>query len=230
MIAAVQTAGFVLAGGRSSRMGSDKALARFAGEPLIRMALSTMAQAGIAARIAGSRSDLSSFAQQIPDQAADAGPLGGVCAALAFSTARWNVFMPVDMPLLPASLLTALLQRAVITGALVTVATLSGALQPFPVLLDRSVLPAIQQCLSSGLTACYQAWKTIPAELGGCLDAVPVESLRQCGWCEHPLFLPPLYWFQGTNTPAELARLETIASTRIRRDSTKSPGTIMSFE
>lgn len=214
MIGTEQVAGFVLAGGRSSRMGSDKALALFAGEPLIRLALSTMACAGISARIAGSRSNLAGFAQEIPDQVSDAGPLGGVYAALSKSAAKWNVFLPVDLPLLPASLLRALTQRAAATDAPVTVAMLGGILQPFPVVLKRSVLPCIIQRLDSGFTACYQAWKSIPAELGASLDAVPVESLRQCGLCEHRQFLPPMYWFQGANTVSELTRLERLAAGR----------------
>lgn len=229
MIATGQAAGFVLAGGRSSRMGSDKALALFAGEPLIRIALSILECAGISGRIAGSRTDLSAFAQEIPDQMADIGPLGGVCAALTSSAARWNVFLPVDMPLLPATLLTALLRRAVITGAPVTAATLGGILQPFPVVLDRSALSPIRQQLSSGLSACHQAWRAIPDYLGGYLDAVPVESLRQSGSCEHPQFLPPLYWFQGANTPAELARMEKMILARGARPHKESWNN-MSFE
>ncbi len=224
MMAAEHAAGFVLAGGRSSRMGSDKALALFTGEPLICVALLAMEQVGISGQIAGSRSDLSHFARQIPDRTADAGPLGGVYTALIASTTKWNVFAPVDMPLLPASLLRALLERAMITDAPVTAATVGGVLQPFPVVLDRSVLPLIRRRLNLGLRACYQAWKTIPADLGGFLDALPVESLRQCGRCEHPRSLPPLYWFQGTNTSAELVRLEKMALAQATRDSAKSPG------
>jgi len=42
------------------------------------------------------------------------------------------------------------------------------------------------------------------------LDEVSVESLIQCGHCRHPLNLPPVLWFQSTNTPEELARLNRI--------------------
>jgi hypothetical protein len=88
---------------------------------------------------------------------------------------------------------------------------LTGVLQPFPVVLDRSVLPLIQQRLSSSSAACHLAWKTIPQELGTHLDAISVESLWQCGLAQHPRLLPPANWFQGGNTLAELARLERIA-------------------
>src|SRR5271168_5189457 len=98
-------AGFVLAGGRSSRMGTDKALALAGGIPLVQIAVSALAATGVPVRIAGSRSQLGAFAEEIPDTFADVGPLGGVHAALSASQAEWNLILPVDLPLMPASLL-----------------------------------------------------------------------------------------------------------------------------
>ncbi len=53
--------GFVLAGGRSSRMGRDKALAMFGGRPLIEIALEMLREAGLNAAIAGGRSGFERF-------------------------------------------------------------------------------------------------------------------------------------------------------------------------
>jgi molybdenum cofactor guanylyltransferase len=209
-IAPTSAAGFVLAGGRSSRMGTDKALTLIAGIPLIQIALETLAAAGVSAQIAGSRSDLSKFAEEIPDTFPETGPLGGIHAALSAALADWNLFLPVDLPLIPASLLACLLQRAALTGQPVTATRLNGRLEPFPVVLHRSVLPFVAQRLESGKAACHQAWQTIPQELRTELDAVPVEGLVQCGQCSHPTSLPPVLWFQSANTPDELARLNRI--------------------
>jgi len=206
-------AGFVLAGGRSSRMGSDKALALFGGIPLVQIALEAFAEAGIPARIAGARSDLSEFGAQLPDLSPESGPLGGIHAALSASSAEWNVFLPVDLPLMPPSLLMSLLGRAQLTRLPVTAATLNGRLEPFPVVLHASALPAIAERLTAGQTACHRAWETIPAELGASLDAVSVETLLQCGQCapgRRRVGLPPVLWFQSANTPEELARLNRI--------------------
>jgi molybdopterin-guanine dinucleotide biosynthesis protein A len=194
-------------------MGSDKALALFGGIPLIQIALEAFAVAEIPARIAGARSDLSHFGEQIPDLAPESGPLGGIHAALSASTAEWNVFLPVDLPLMPPSLLANLLQRAELTQLPVTATTLNGRLEPFPVVLHVSTLPGIGQRLASGETACHLAWKTIPAELGFALDAISVEALVQCSQCtpgRGRIGLPPLLWFQSANTPEELARLNQI--------------------
>jgi len=216
-IVPTSAAGFILAGGRSSRMGTDKALTLLAGIPLIQIAIQTLTSAGVPARIAGSRSSLAEFAQEIPDTWPDSGPLGGIHAALSASLADWNLFLPVDLPLMPASLLACLLQRAALTAQPVTATRLNGRLEPFPVVLHRSVLPFVSQCLESGKTACHQAWQTIPQELGTGLDAVPVESLVQCGQCSHSANLPPILWFQSANTPDELARLIAFTQNSIRQ-------------
>jgi molybdopterin-guanine dinucleotide biosynthesis protein A len=207
-------AGFVLAGGQSSRMGTDKALALFGRAPLIQVALDTLADAEIPTRIAGSRSDLSGFAEVIPDTFRDAGPLGGVHAALSASPAEWNLFLPVDMPLMPPSLLRCLLQRAMLTGTPITAIRLNGRVEPFPVILRLSTLPHITQRLAAGEASCHRAWQTIPGEMGKALDAVAVESMVQCGHCRHPAQLPPVLWFESSNTPAQLARLNRIGSDR----------------
>jgi len=208
--------GFVLAGGQSSRMGTDKSLALFNGIPLIQNALQILTAAGLNVRIAGSRSSLGQFAEEVPDIYPEAGPLGGIHAALSASAAEWNVFLPVDMPLMPSFLVTCLLERATLKGAPVTICKLNGRLQPFPVILNRSVLLLIEQRLQSGQTACHAAWQGIPAALKADLDSVSVEHLVQCGQCVHPLGLPAVFWFQSANTPAELVWLNQLSSDRMR--------------
>ena len=58
---------FILAGGQSSRMGRDKALALLAGVPLVQYACSLLRSVGLEPRIAGGQSDLSAFAPTVPD-------------------------------------------------------------------------------------------------------------------------------------------------------------------
>jgi molybdenum cofactor guanylyltransferase len=207
-------AGFILAGGHSSRMGTDKALTLFSGIPLVQVAINTLTEAGISTRIAGSRSSLGAFADEIPDTFPESGPMSGIHAGLSALQAEWNLFLPVDLPLMPAALLACLIWRAMLTGAPVTTTRLNGRIEPFPAVLHRSVLPCIAQRLETGETACHRAWQTIPQDLGIVMDAVSVENLAQSGICRHPLELPPVLWFESANTSAELARLNRIQSGR----------------
>jgi molybdopterin-guanine dinucleotide biosynthesis protein A len=203
-------AGFLLAGGQSSRMGADKALVRRHNLPLIEIALQAMRSIGLEPKIAGARSPLHTFAPVIQDIHPGHGPLSGVHAALSASTARWNLFLPVDMPLIPASLLKYLLHRAILTGAPITALTRNGHLEPFPVVLDRVLLPCIEQRIAARQLACRDAWQAIPNELGARLDAPSVEMLRTLGHCSHPGGLAPYLWLQNANTPADLARIQHV--------------------
>jgi molybdopterin-guanine dinucleotide biosynthesis protein A len=206
--------GFVLAGGQSSRMGQDKTLLEFAGQPLIARALDLFRESGIPVSIAGAlssaRTSLEAFAPLIEDASPGLGPLSGICAALASISARYTVFLPVDLPLLPPSLLVFLLRHAQITGSAVTVPSVSGFAQTFPAVLDRSTLPAFQNELSSRRYGCFSAFQAAAAALGQSVSSISVELLAQSGQVFDPRGLPPVRWFLNLNTPEDLARAEAL--------------------
>ena len=74
-------AGFVLARGRSSRMGEDEALIRRGGQPLVGHAPGILQRAGLVALIAGARSALAAMAPVAEDSKPGLGRWGGICAA-----------------------------------------------------------------------------------------------------------------------------------------------------
>jgi len=203
-------AAFVLAGGKSSRMGQDKALLAFSGRPLVAHALSILVEAGLSARIAGAdpeaRTSLSAYASVIDDAQPGLGPLAGICAAFASTGARHAVFLPVDLPLLPASLISYLLRSARLTGRSVTVASINGFPQTFPAVLDRALLSFLQNELHAGRLGCFAAFQAGAASLDQRVHVARVELLVQSGQIEHPHGLPPARWFLNVNTPDELER------------------------
>ena len=201
-------AGFVLAGGRSSRMGVDKALIQLGGEPLIAHALGILREAGLPASIAGGQMGLSAFAPVVADRQPGLGPLSGICAALASTSVQWAVFLSVDLPLLPASLLDWLLRRAEITGRAVTVPSVNGFAQTFPAVVARAALPVLERELESGRRGCFSAFRAAAGSLGEQIAVVPVEPLVQCGQIAHPRSLPAACWFLNVNTGDDLRRAE----------------------
>ena len=212
-------AGFVLAGGQSSRMGQDKALLLFAGRPLVAHALSILTQAGLPASIAGARPSartaLEAFAPVVEDPESGLGPLAGICAALASTSAHYAVFLPVDLPLLPPALIGFLLHHARITGQAVTVPAVAGFNQTFPAVLDGAVLPALKAALDARNGRCLSAFQAAAASLGQAINSVAVELLAQSGQVTHPLGLPPVRWFLNLNSPGDVEQAEAFAWSRI---------------
>jgi molybdenum cofactor guanylyltransferase len=206
----VDAVGFVLAGGLSTRMGEDKALTLLGGRPLVSYALEILRGSGLSASIAGARSSLESYAPVIAD--GGLGPLAGVCAALASASVPTAVFLSVDMPLLPASLITALFNDAQATGAVVTVPSGNGYAQTFPAILSRTMLPMLQKSLREGDRGCYAAFQAAAEQLHSPIRILPVELLAQAGKVIHPEGLPASFWFWNVNTPADLARAKGLLS------------------
>ncbi len=189
-------------------MGADKALILLKGQPLVAHALGILREAGLEASLAGGQPALSAFAPLVEDKQFGLGPLSGICAALASASALWAVFIPVDLPLLPASLLGSLLGHARITGNAITVARVNGFVQSFPAVLDRAVLPVLQRELESGRGGCYSAFQAAASSRGETVTAIPVESLVQCGQISHPRGLHATRWFLNFNTAEDLRRAE----------------------
>jgi molybdopterin-guanine dinucleotide biosynthesis protein A len=198
-------------------MGRDKALLEFAGRPLIAHALDIFQEAGITAMIAGAalsaRDSLRGFAPIVEDASPGLGPLSGICAALSATSARYAVFLPVDLPLLPSSLPVYLLRSACITGNAVTLCSVSGFTQTFPAVLNRAALPALQKELDSQRYGCFSAFQATSVAVGQSVSSVAVELLAQAGEVSDPLGLPPIRWFLNLNTPDDLRRAEALCIT-----------------
>jgi molybdopterin-guanine dinucleotide biosynthesis protein A len=196
--------GFVLAGGRSTRMGRDKALLTYAARPLIAHAVDLLKHAGLEPRIVGSRPDLASFGPVLEDLHSGCGPLGGMEAALAASESEWNIFVPVDLPLLPPAFLRYLMERAAITGASATIPTLGGRPEPLCAVYHRDLLSGITRALESGEYKVKRAIESAANASHAEIDLFGVEAVAatRADWPMEP----PLYrWFQNMNTPADMA-------------------------
>jgi molybdenum cofactor guanylyltransferase len=181
-------AGFVLAGGRSSRMGQDKALLVLGGEPLVRRAVRMLGTICTEVAVAGGTDDLTRFGRVIPDKNPGCGPLGGIVSALEQSSFEWNLFLPVDAPFVPASALEAMLARTRGFEGVCVMPRVDGVLQPLCAVYSRRAVEALQRELSNG------RWKvTLAIEAAGQVEIVDFEDER---------------WFANLNTPEEFAEAE----------------------
>jgi molybdopterin-guanine dinucleotide biosynthesis protein A len=197
-------------------MGCDKALIPLAGFPLIQHACNLVRSAGLAPRIAGSQNDLYSFAPTIPDDPTRSGlgPLSGICAALASTSAPFGLFLPVDLPLLPASLIVYLLHHAETTHSAVTVVSVAGFIQTFPAVIEASGLLSLQSSLGSDDRNSLRAFHAAANHLSRPFSVLPIELLLQAGEVSCPEALSPSLWFLNINAPQDLSQAEALLSRR----------------
>jgi molybdopterin-guanine dinucleotide biosynthesis protein A len=142
-------AGFVLAGGKSSRMGRDKALIDFAGESLLSHAMETVRAVCHKSFVVGDPTKYSSYGPIVEDIYKDQGPLGGIHAALTFSAAELNLIVAVDMPLITAELLQFLIAQARASPATICVPEIDGRLQPLCAIYRREFSSVAQAALKA---------------------------------------------------------------------------------
>ncbi|WDM69412.1 molybdenum cofactor guanylyltransferase [Xanthomonas cucurbitae] len=135
--------GLVLAGGRSSRMGRDKALLPWRGRPLLAHMQALLHSAGAQeVLVSGDRPGHPGIVDTQPDL----GPLGGLASVIAqLSDATTLVVVPVDMPLLSMPLLERLLaaapQRCV---------TFDAQMLPMRLCIDAGVRESLAALMAGG--------------------------------------------------------------------------------
>jgi molybdopterin-guanine dinucleotide biosynthesis protein A len=98
----------VLAGGRSRRMGHDKATLRLGERTLMQQVIETVAPLfpRLVVSVAAPRADLPW--PQVCDEPPGQGPLGGLCAALWQVDTPWIFALATDMPFVAPALVEAL--------------------------------------------------------------------------------------------------------------------------
>lgn len=139
----------VLAGGKSSRLGYDKALVRMNGEVLVQWLPRLLSAVFRPVAVVVSKPACYPVTfPQIVDSVPDAGPLAGIAAGLHFLAAPALFVCAVDMPLLQPALLRRL--HAALGGYDLVIPERAGRLEPLCAIYAASCLPAIQRLLGSG--------------------------------------------------------------------------------
>jgi molybdopterin-guanine dinucleotide biosynthesis protein A len=209
--------GYVLAGGKSSRMGRDKALLELGGRPLVAHVVAKLRRVCAEVHILGSRPELAVYAPLVQDLHEGCGPLGGMEAALVHSPYDWNLFMPVDMPFLPSTFLDAWVKTVIgrETSARVAMFVVGDWPQPMVCLLHQEVAPYVQRSVGKGELKVYpvleEAGRELAAKRGldlGCVFIKIDESAVTDVTDREVLGTSRHLWFANLNTPEEFAEAE----------------------
>ncbi len=156
---------FVLAGGKSSRMGSDKALLTLGEQTLLTQALRTVSAVASTIRISGSRQRYAKFGDVVEDLYQDCGPLAGIHAALNSTNTDLNLVLSVDMPRMTSEFLQWLLERASESPELIIVPNAAGGPQPLCAVYRRGALKAVTHALQSGEYKIGRLFSKVPTRI-----------------------------------------------------------------
>jgi molybdenum cofactor guanylyltransferase len=185
----MSVAGYVLAGGNSTRMGTDKALLQIDGVALVQQTAALVQTAAGPVSIVGDPEKYSGLGYAvIADGRPGNGPLAGMEAALLDSTSEWNLIVACDMGSLNAEFLDGLCARALLLPVEADCLVPSGPdrrLQPLSAVYRRRCLGAFSRALDAGIRKV--------TEVVGSLNAINWQA-------------PDPRVFQNINTPEEWNR------------------------
>jgi len=166
MISSDVTAGFVLVGGKSSRMGRDKALLPFQGKPLVEHVAEAVRAAAGSLALIGNPAAYGHLGYPVFPDSVAAGPLGGICSALENSAAEWNLVLACDMPEVSPEFLSELLERAVRSEAdCFLPAGPSGMLEPLCAAYHARCLAEIRGAIERGVRKITDGLRTLRMEI-----------------------------------------------------------------
>ncbi len=193
----------ILAGGRSRRLGRDKAVEPFDGEPLIRRVIRRASEAVSARKVVVVVSDperaaalpLDDHHLTAVDVFPDCGSLGGIYTGLDAATTEWSLVTACDMPFLSTPLLAHM--AGLRDGVDAVVPLVDGRPEPTHALYNRRCLPAIEAKLRSG-----------QLKISGFFDDVTVRYVLED---DIRNFDPILLSFFNINRPEDLARATELA-------------------
>ena len=148
------TTGIILAGGKSSRLGSEKALAKLGEKSLIELTvdcLSTICQAIIVVTNQNLINPIKAIQLNVKlvlDFYPGKGALGGVYTGLASTDTYYSLIVGCDMPFLNRDLLNHLIYSA--PGFDAVVPEINGMIEPLHAIYSKNCLITIKQLLDQG--------------------------------------------------------------------------------
>jgi len=193
----------VQAGGESRRMGSDKALAPFLGQPLIQRVLGRVAHLADEIIVTTNNPPAYRFLglPLVADLLPGRGALGGLYTALSAAAHPLVGVVACDMPFVSPGLLEIERDRLLSADCDAVIPLTSGGTEPFHAAYRREAcLPAVERAIQA------DKWRVDSwfSEVSMCFLAE--DEIRR--------YDPDGLAFWNVNTPEDLAQAERIAMTR----------------
>ncbi|WP_297088559.1 molybdenum cofactor guanylyltransferase [uncultured Draconibacterium sp.] len=145
----MNSSAIILAGGKSKRMGTDKALLGFGGKTLLERAINLCKSFSSELLISSNHQSHSNFGYHVvADEVKNCGPMGGIYSCLKQSETDWNLVLSVDAAFVDSDFLTFLISQTGNFDAVVPTSA-SGA-EPLIALYHKSSLPILENMLQCG--------------------------------------------------------------------------------
>lgn len=171
-------AGILLAGGRSSRMGEDKAFIGIDGETLLARNLRLLREAGCAPVVLSGRREVSyPVGAEVPVvyDAIGEGPAAGILAGMAAAAdAAFVAVVAVDMPALDAAWFRSLLAQT--APGVGVVAERDGRLEPLAAIYPAAFADFLRERVKAGEFALHRIVRE--AVSAGLMRTIPVPESR----------------------------------------------------
>jgi molybdenum cofactor guanylyltransferase len=181
---------FILAGGKSLRMGRPKGLLSFAGKPLVKHLAQLLEVTGEPAVIIGPPHDFAGLGLRVfADDRRDSGPLAGISTALRVSNCGWNLIVGCDLPFLTPEWLAHLIERAVTSPADAVIPLNERGFEPLCAMYRKRIQPSLAEALDRGV-------RKITEGLAG----LSIETIAPAEW---KAFDPRGRLFKNINTPKD---------------------------
>lgn len=204
----MQTDAFILIGGRSSRLGLDKAFVELHGNTLMQRAIDVARDALDGPRITVVAGNSLQFATQaivadtpfIFDLYENRGPLGGLHAALAYARTEWIFVLACDYPLVSRELIELLAKEVADEYGAVVPEQENGRVQPLCAFYRTAAArPVVEEILER------------PRAIPPLRDVVTQLSPRIVKFDAYAQLANAKNLFTNINTPDDLERARSIS-------------------
>lgn len=140
---------FILCGGKSSRMQSEKGLVLFQNKPFIEHIIQAILPITDNITLITNTNEYDYLAYtKIPDIVTDKGPLGGIYTALSNSESEFNLILSCDIPLISTELLSELISKQN-DEAEISVFASESRMHPLIGIYSKKVLPVIKSAIDN---------------------------------------------------------------------------------
>ena len=173
------SAGFVLTGGRSSRMGRDKALLPIEGSVLVERTAERVRAAAGSVTLIGAPERYTHLGLPVAaDLVEDCGPIGGLYTALKIGRAEWNLLVACDMPGLTVEFLGELLDAARQRGGTCLVPQTDAGLHPLCAVYHRRGEGAVASAIEHKRFKMHDLLKVLNAVSFPVADAAQLQNVN----------------------------------------------------